>query len=305
MQKFFEISSTKKGAKRIMKGIILSGGTGSRLWPSTISISKQLLPIFDKPMIYYPLTTLMTAGIRDILIIVTPRDVEAFKSLLGDGTNFGLNLVFEVQAEPRGLAEAFIIGEQFIGNDAVALILGDNLFHGEAFGSELESINDISGARIFASHVKDPQRYGVISFDSQGRALSIEEKPKKPNSNYAIPGLYFFDNKVVKFAKNVEFSSRQELEITSVLNEYLLEKNLQVKVLPKGTAWLDTGTFESLHDASSYVRVLEERQGYKMGCPEEEAFLRGWIDEIKLKQIITKYGNSPYATYLESLLPIP
>ena len=285
-----------------MKGIILSGGTGSRLWPSTIATSKQLLPIFDKPMIYYPLTTLIIAGIKDILVIVTPRDLDLFRMLLGDGSNFGVNLEYKVQSEPRGLAEAFIIGEDFIKSESVALILGDNLFHGEAFGSELISIKEIQGATIFASHVKDPQRYGVISFDADGTALLIEEKPKIPKSAYAIPGLYFFDNQVVEIAKTVEFSSRGELEITSILNRYLGDKKLNVKVLPKGTAWLDTGTFESLHDASSYVRVLEERQGYKMGCPEEEAFRRGWISPDKLKEIIIQYGNSPYSRYLEALL---
>jgi glucose-1-phosphate thymidylyltransferase len=285
-----------------MKGIILSGGTGSRLWPSTIATSKQLLPIFDKPMIYYPLTTLIIAGIKDILVIVTPRDLDLFRMLLGDGSNFGVNLEYKVQSEPRGLAEAFIIGEDFIKSESVALILGDNLFHGEAFGSELVSIKEIQGATIFASHVKDPQRYGVISFDADGTALLIEEKPKIPKSAYAIPGLYFFDNQVVEIAKTVEFSSRGELEITSILNRYLGDKKLNVKVLPKGTAWLDTGTFESLHDASSYVRVLEERQGYKMGCPEEEAFRRGWISTDKLKEIIIQYGNSPYSRYLEALL---
>ncbi len=253
-------------------------------------------------MIYYPLTTLIIAGIKDILVIVTPRDLDLFKMLLGDGSNFGVNLEYKVQSEPRGLAEAFIIGEDFIKSESVALILGDNLFHGEAFGSELVSIKEIQGATIFASHVKDPQRYGVISFDADGTALLIEEKPKIPKSAYAIPGLYFFDNQVVEIAKTVEFSSRGELEITSILNRYLGDKKLNVKVLPKGTAWLDTGTFESLHDASSYVRVLEERQGYKMGCPEEEAFRRGWISPDKLKEIIIQYGNSPYSRYLEALL---
>jgi glucose-1-phosphate thymidylyltransferase len=285
-----------------MKGIILSGGTGSRLWPSTIATSKQLLPIFDKPMIYYPLTTLIMAGLKDILVIATPRDLESYILLLGDGSNFGVNLEFKVQSEPRGLAEAFTIGEDFIESESVALILGDNLFHGEAFGSELSLIREIQGAKIFASHVKDPQRYGVISFDSDGTAILIEEKPKIPKSAYAIPGLYFFDNQVVEIAKTVEFSSRGELEITSILNRYLADKKLNVTVLPKGTAWLDTGTFESLHDASSYVRILEERQGHKMGCPEEEAFRRGWISTDKLKEIIIQYGNSPYSRYLKALL---
>jgi glucose-1-phosphate thymidylyltransferase len=285
-----------------MKGIILSGGTGSRLWPSTIATSKQLLPIFDKPMIYYPLTTLITVGIREILVIVTPRDLDAFKSLLGNGSNYGVKFSYEIQEEPRGLAEAFIIGSDFISDDSVVLILGDNLFQGEAFGNELKSIKEIEGAQIFASHVKDPQRYGVIDFDENEQAISIEEKPKFPKSSYAIPGIYFFDNHVVSKAKNVVISGRGELEITSILNQYLEENQLKVKILPKGTVWLDTGTFESLHDASSYVRVLEERQGYKMGCPEEEAYLRGWISAEKIKEIIVNYGEIPYSIYLSNLI---
>ena len=285
-----------------MKGIILAGGTGSRLWPSTIATSKQLLPIFDKPMIYYPLTTLITAGIREILVIVTPRDLDAFKSLLGDGSNYGVKLSYGIQEEPKGLAEAIIIGSGFIGDESVVLILGDNLFQGEAFGNELELIKEIEGAQIFASHVKDPQRYGVIDFDENEYAISIEEKPKFPKSSYAIPGIYFFDNHVVRKAKNVEVSERGELEITSILNQYLQDNELKVKILPKGTVWLDTGTFESLHDASSYVRVLEERQGYKMGCPEEEAYLRGWISAEKIKEIIIKYGEIPYSIYLSNLI---
>jgi len=285
-----------------MKGIILSGGTGSRLWPTTVATSKQLLPIFDKPMIYYPLTTLITTGIREILVIVTPRDLNAFKSLLGDGSNFGVKLSYGIQEEPRGLAEAFIIGSDFIDDDSVALILGDNLFQGEAFGNELELIKEIKGAQIFASHVKDPQRYGVIDFDENGKAISIEEKPKYPKSSYAIPGIYFFDNHVVRKAKNVEVSERGELEITSILNQYLYDNELTVKILPKGTVWLDTGTFESLHDASSYVRVLEERQGYKMGCPEEEAYLRGWLSAEKIEEIIVKYGEISYSNYLVNLI---
>jgi glucose-1-phosphate thymidylyltransferase len=285
-----------------MKGIILSGGTGSRLWPSTIATSKQLLPIFDKPMIYYPLTTLITAGIREILVIVTPQDLVSFKTLLGDGDKFGVSLSFEVQPEPKGLAQAFIIGENFLNGDSAVLVLGDNLFHGEAFGLELDSIGDIHGAKIFASYVKDPQRYGVIEFDQTGRAISIEEKPQIPKSNYAIPGLYYFDKEVVQIAKEIPYSARGELEITSILQWYLEVDKLHVNVLPRGTAWLDTGTFESLHDASSYVRVLEERQGYKMGCPEEEAFIRGWISPTKMKQVIRDYGSSPYSRYLESVL---
>jgi glucose-1-phosphate thymidylyltransferase len=285
-----------------MKGIILSGGTGSRLWPSTIATSKQLLPIFDKPMIYYPLTTLITVGIREILVIVTPRDLDAFKSLLGNGSNYGVKFSYEIQEEPRGLAEAFIIGSDFISDDSVVLILGDNLFQGEAFGNELKSIKEIEGAQIFASHVKDPQRYGVIDFDENEQAISIEEKPKFPKSSYAIPGIYFFDNHVVSKANNVVISGRGELEITSILNQYLEENQLKVKILPKGTVWLDTGTFESLHDASSYVRVLEERQGYKMGCPEEEAYLRGWISAEKIKEIIVNYGEIPYSIYLSNLI---
>ena len=287
-----------------MKGIILSGGTGSRLWPSTIATSKQLLPIFDKPMIYYPLTTLLSAGIREILIIVTPKDLESFQLLLGDGRKFGISLNFAVQEEPNGLAEAFLIGEDFIGDDAVALILGDNLFHGGSFENELNILGDINGAIVFASHVKDPQRYGVIEFDSSGKALSIEEKPKFPKSSFAIPGIYFFDNEVVVIAKQVKPSARGELEITSVLKHYLDIDKLNVTILPKGTAWLDTGTFESLHDASSYVRVLEERQGYKMGCPEEVAFLRGLITNEELREIARGYGDTPYARYLSTFLDV-
>ena len=287
-----------------MKGIILSGGTGSRLWPSTIATSKQLLPIFDKPMIYYPLTTLLSAGIREILIIVTPKDLESFQLLLGDGRKFGISLNFAVQEEPNGLAEAFLIGEDFIVDDAVALILGDNLFHGGSFENELNILGDINGAIVFASHVKDPQRYGVIEFDSSGKALSIEEKPKFPKSSFAIPGIYFFDNEVVVIAKQVKPSARGELEITSVLKHYLDIDKLNVTILPKGTAWLDTGTFESLHDASSYVRVLEERQGYKMGCPEEVAFLRGLITNEELREIARGYGDTPYARYLSTFLDV-
>jgi glucose-1-phosphate thymidylyltransferase len=253
-------------------------------------------------MIYYPLTTLITVGIREILVIVTPRDLDAFKSLLGNGSNYGVKFSYEIQEEPRGLAEAFIIGSDFISDDSVVLILGDNLFQGEAFGNELKSIKEIEGAQIFASHVKDPQRYGVIDFDENEQAISIEEKPKFPKSSYAIPGIYFFDNHVVSKAKNVVISGRGELEITSILNQYLEENQLKVKILPKGTVWLDTGTFESLHDASSYVRVLEERQGYKMGCPEEEAYLRGWISAEKIKEIIVNYGEIPYSIYLSNLI---
>ena len=255
-------------------------------------------------MIYYPLTTLLSAGIREILIIVTPKDLESFQLLLGDGRKFGISLNFAVQEEPNGLAEAFLIGEDFIGDDAVALILGDNLFHGGSFENELNILGDINGAIVFASHVKDPQRYGVIEFDSSGKALSIEEKPKFPKSSFAIPGIYFFDNEVVVIAKQVKPSARGELEITSVLKHYLDIDKLNVTILPKGTAWLDTGTFESLHDASSYVRVLEERQGYKMGCPEEVAFLRGLITNEELREIARGYGDTPYARYLSTFLDV-
>jgi glucose-1-phosphate thymidylyltransferase len=284
-----------------MKGIILAGGTGSRLWPSTISVSKQLFPIYDKPLIYYPLSTLMLAGIRDILIITTPQDQTLFGKLLGDGTSLGINLSYEIQEEPEGLAQAFIIGEEFIGRDTVALILGDNIFQGSGLGTDLANSTDPDGALIFGYTVIDPQRYGVAEIDTEGNVLSIEEKPLAPKSHLAIPGLYFFDNSVVEKAKGVEKSSRGELEITSVLNIYRSRNKLKLKVLPRGTAWLDCGTFNSLNDACNYIRVIEERQGFKVGCIEEVAFRKEWISAQELVRLAGIYGKSEYGQYLRRL----
>lgn len=285
-----------------MRGIILAGGVGSRLWPITLGVSKQLIPVYDKPLIYYPISTLMSAGIRDILVITTPPDVEAFRKLLGDGSQFGINIEFAAQPSPDGLAQAFIIGEDFIGTDGCALVLGDNLFHGYALAETLQTIGTPSGALIFAYKVANPREYGVVEFDEFNRAISIEEKPLHPKSNFAVPGLYFYDNDVISIAKDVEPSPRGELEITSVNSEYLNRGRLRVQVLPEGTAWLDSGTFASLHDASSYVRIVEERQGVKVGCPEEVAWRQGWLSDTELELAASRLKNSGYGDYLRKLL---
>lgn len=285
-----------------MRGIILAGGTGSRLWPITKGVSKQLLPIYDKPLVYYPLSTLMSAGIRDILVITTPHDALAFQDLLGDGSQWGINLSFAQQPKPEGLAQAFLIGEQFIGNDACALVLGDNVFHGNGLGDELQLLTQPKGATIFAYKVSNPEEYGVVEFAPDGRVISIEEKPARPKSSFAVPGLYFYDNNVVSIAKDVRPSARGELEITAVNSEYLNRGELNVSVLPEGTAWLDSGTFGSLHDASSYVRIVEERQGIKVGCPEEIAWRHHWITNEQLEQRAEELLKSGYGVYLKNLL---
>ncbi len=285
-----------------MKGIILAGGSGTRLWPITKGISKQLMPIFDKPMIYYPLSTLMMAGIRDILVITTPEYREQFQALLGDGSDVGIELTYAEQPSPDGLAQAFLIGEQFIGTDSVALVLGDNIFHGSGLGASLRQNLDIDGGLIFAYQVADPSAYGVVEFDAGGRAVSIEEKPTHPKSTYAIPGLYFYDNAVIDIARGIRPSARGELEISSINEHYLDEGRLQVQVLDRGTAWLDTGTFESMMQASEYVRVIEDRQGFKIGCIEEIAWRAGWIDDDKLASLAAPLTKSGYGTYLARLL---
>jgi glucose-1-phosphate thymidylyltransferase len=285
-----------------MRGILLAGGTGSRLWPLTRAISKQLMPVFDKPMVYYPLTTLMMAGIREILIITTPQDQEQFQRLLGDGSQFGLRLEYTVQERPEGLAQAFTLGADFIGEESVALVLGDNIFHGSGLGTRLSQNEDLVGGRVFAYPVADPSAYGVVEFDAEGNALSLEEKPERPKSRYAVPGLYFYDNRVVEIAAGLKPSARGELEITAVNEQYLRDGQLQVTVLDRGTAWLDTGTFASLMQASEYVRVIEERQGYKIGCVEEVAWRMGYIDDARLRDLAEPLVKSGYGRYLLDLL---
>ena len=285
-----------------MKGIILAGGSGTRLHPLTKVLSKQLMPIYDKPMIYYPLSTLMQAGINEILIISTPEHVPFFKQLLGDGSNLGCTFQYSVQYAPNGLAEAFIIGEEFIGEDKVALILGDNIFYGTGLADLLKANNNPNGGIVYAYHVTDPERYGVVNFDKEGKALSIEEKPENPKSNYAVPGIYFYDNEVVKIAKNIKPSQRGELEITDVNKAYLEQGKLQVSILDKGTAWLDTGTFKSLMQASQFVQVIEERQGLKIGAIEEAAYTSGFITKQQLIDLATPLLKSGYGKHLISLV---
>lgn len=284
-----------------MKGIILAGGSGTRLYPITKAISKQLMPIYDKPMIYYPLSILMLAGIKEILIITTPEDQSQFQRLLGDGSDVGCRFEYAVQEVPNGLAQAFVIGAPFIGKDKVALILGDNIFYGAGFSKLVQSFNDVDGAAVFAYEVHDPERYGVVEFDEQFKAISIEEKPKAPKSNYAVPGLYFYDNEVVDIAANIKPSPRGEYEITDVNNEYLRRGKLQAGVMNRGTAWLDTGTFDSLSDACEFVRVIEKRQSQKIGCIEEIAFRMGFIDHAQLLLLADRYAKSGYGEYLRKV----
>jgi len=286
-----------------MKGIILAGGTGTRLYPITLGVSKQLIPIYDKPMIYYPLSTLISAGIREILIISTPQDLPRFEQLLGSGERIGCSFTYKVQDEPRGLAEAFIIGEQFIGDDSVALVLGDNIFYGTNLDEKVKEATKLKeGGVIFGAPVTDPERYGVVEFDEQMQVISIEEKPENPQSNYAIPGLYFFDKNVAKHAKNAKPSARGEIEITEIHNAYLREGKLKVQLLDRGTAWLDTGTFASLNQASQFVQVIEERQGLKIGCIEETAYRQGFIGTAELSELAETFKKSGYGEYLKGLI---
>lgn len=281
---------------------MLAGGTGSRLWPITRSVSKQLLPVYDKPLIHYPLGTLMLAGIREVLVITTPNDSALFQSLLGDGSQIGISIDYAVQNQPNGLAEAFLIGEKFISDEDVALILGDNIFHGVGLGRQLSEVKDLIGAQIFAYEVKDPERYGVVEFDKDGYVVSIEEKPKFPKSNFVVPGLYFYNSSVVDVARGIVPSARGELEITSVNKYYFREKKLNLRMLERGTTWLDTGTFESLHTAASYVRIIEERQGSKISCLEEIAWRNGWISDLEMGIAIKSYRDNDFARYLTRLI---
>jgi glucose-1-phosphate thymidylyltransferase len=285
-----------------VRGILLAGGTGSRLWPITMAMSKQLMPIYDKPMIYYPLTTLVSAGIREILVVTTPEDQPHFQRLLGDGSRFGLELSYAEQPKPDGIAQAFRIGADFIGDQPVALILGDNIFHGGGLGRQLSRFSEPAGGRVFAYPVADPERYGVVEFDHSGKVMSIEEKPARPKSTYVVPGLYFYDADVVRIAEKLEPSARGELEITAVNEEYLRQGRLEVTVLDRGTAWLDTGTFQSMVQASEYVRVIEERQGFKIGCVEEAAWRLGFISDAELRELAGPLMKSGYGEYLVRLL---
>jgi glucose-1-phosphate thymidylyltransferase len=285
-----------------MRGIILAGGTGSRLHPITLGASKQLVPVFDKPMIYYPLSTLMLAGVRDVLLIVTPHEEEHFRRLLGDGSQFGISIQYRLQPAPEGLAQAFLIGAEFIGDGNCALILGDNIFHGDGLGRKLQRFTEVEGAAIFAYRVSDPSAYGVVGFDSRGRATSLEEKPVQPASHYAVPGLYFYDNDVVEIARHLKPSHRCEYEITDVNRAYLERGRLSVEVLERGTAWLDTGTFETLNDAANFIRAVEHRQGLKIGCPEEIAWRQGYLTDDELRERAQPLCRSGYGDYLLSLL---
>ncbi|QGN34871.1 glucose-1-phosphate thymidylyltransferase RfbA [Microlunatus sp. Gsoil 973] len=285
-----------------MRGIILAGGSGTRLHPVTIGVSKQLVPVYDKPMIYYPLSTLIFAGISDVLVITTPQDAESFRRLLGDGSQFGISISFSTQPQPNGLAQAFVIGKQFIGDEKVALVLGDNIFYGPGLGTQLRRFHDLDGGAVFAYWVSDPERYGVVEFDANQQAISLEEKPEKPRSNYAVPGLYFYDNDVVEIAAGLTPSARGEYEITDVNKRYLEDGRLQVGILPRGTAWLDTGTFDSLNDAGNFVRTLESRQGLKVGSPEEAAWRQGFLSDEGLAARAEALAKSGYGDYLLQLL---
>ena len=286
----------------VMRGIILAGGTGSRLHPLTVAVSKQLMPVYDKPMIYYPLSTLMLAHIRDILVITTPDDAPQFAHLLGDGSRFGINITYTTQPSPDGLAQAFILGADHVGDDHAALVLGDNIFYGPGLGTRLQDYATVDGAAVFGYRVADPQAYGVVEFDDDGRAISLEEKPAKPRSSYAVPGLYFYDNTVVERARELKPSARGELEITDLNRQYLDEGRLHVSVLPRGTAWLDTGTFDALSDASNYVRTIESREGRKIGCPEEVSWRQGWLSDDDLRERAEALRKSGYGDYLLDLL---